>query len=264
MIGFREIVKGLNELGVKKQTPVIAHINSDLLTRIKGGSKTLLGAILTATDNVILPAFTTRTMVIPETGPANNALDYGSGRDSNLQAELFSEELAADEPYFEMAESLRHYPGTLRSSHPILSFHGLGMNTALESQTNDQPYAPIKTLLDIEGMVVLMDVDQTQNFSIHYAESLAGRKQFTRWALTSNGILECNSYPGCAEGFIKLKKPVEAIKHQIAIADQIWQAYSLEELIGVAVDLIKKDPYSLLCSRLKCERCNAVRQSIAN
>ena len=264
MLGFREIVKGLNNLGVKKQTPVIAHIHSDLLTETKGGSKTLLGAILTAADNVILPAFTTRTMVIPEAGPANNALDYGSGRESNLQAEFFSEELAADEPYFEMADSMRHYPGAFRSPHPILSFLGLGMNTALESQTNHQPYAPIKSLLDLEGMVVLMGVDQTHNFSIHYAELLAGRKQFTRWALTSDGILECNSFPGCPDGFNKLNKHIEVFKHQITIADQIWQAYSLEELMGATVDLLKKDPYSLLCSRLKCELCNAVRQSITN
>ena len=117
MLGFREIVKGLNDLGIKKQTPVIAHIHSDLLPEIKGGSSTLLGAILTAADNVILPAFTTRTMVIPETGPADNALDYGSGRESNLQAEIFSEELAADDPYVEMADSMQHYPGAFRYSH---------------------------------------------------------------------------------------------------------------------------------------------------
>ena len=264
MLGFREIVKGLNNLGVKKQYPDIAHIHSDLLTKIKGGSGTLLGAILTAADNVILPAFTTRTMVIPEAGPANNALDYGSGRESNLRAEFFSEELAADELYFEMADSMRHYPGTFRSSHPVLSFLGLGMNTALESQTNHQPYTPIKSLLDLEGMVVLMGVDQSHNFSIHYAELLAGRKQFTRWALTNDGILECNPFPGCPDGFNKLNKHIEAFKHQITIADQIWQAYSLEELMRAAVDLLKKDPYSLLCSRLKCERCNAVRQSITN
>ena len=264
MLGFREIVNGLHRLGVKKQYPVIAHIHSDLQNNVKGGAKTMLGALLTATDNVILPAFTTRTMVIPEAGPANNALEYGRGRESNLQAEIFSEELVADEPYFEMADKLRHYPGTFRSSHPILSFLGLGMNTALESQTNHQPYAPVKSLLELEGMVVLLGVDQSHNFSIHYAELLAGRKQLTRWALTTEGILECNPFPGCPDGFNKLNTHIEAFKHQITIADQIWQTYSLEDLIGVAVDLLKKDPFSLLCSRLKCERCNAVRQSITN
>ena len=264
MLGYREIVNGLHQLGVKNQYPVIAHIHFDLPHKVKGGAKTILGALLAATDNIILPAFTTQTMIIPEAGPANNALEYGSALESNLQALFFSQELAADEPYFEMAESMRHYPGTFRSSHPILSLLGLGMNTALEAQTNHQPYAPIKSLLDLEGMVVLMGVDQTYNFTIHYAEFLAGRKQFTRWALTIEGILECNPFPGCPDGFNKLNTHIESFKHQVTIADQIWQAYSINELIDSAVVMLKKDPYSFLCSRLKCERCNAVRQSIAS
>ena len=264
MLGYREIVNGLQQLGVKNQYPVIAHIHSELQHKVKGGAKTILGALLTATDNIILPAFTTRTLVIPEAGPANNALEYGSGLESNLQAAFFSEELEADEPYFEMAESMRRYPGAFRSSHPVLSFLGLGLNTALQGQTNHQPYAPIKSLLDLDGMVVLMGVDHTQNFTIHYAEFLAGRKQFTRWALTKDGILECDPFPGCPDGFNKLNTHIESFKHQVSIADQIWQAYSMNELVDRAVALLKKDPYSLLCSRLKCERCNAIRQSIAS
>jgi len=262
MLGFREIVKGLKELGVENQYPVIVHVHPALADKVKGGARTILGALLTAADNVILPAFTTRTMIIPEAGPSDNALEYGSGQDSNLQAEIFTNELAADKSCFEMANCMRHYPGIFRSSHPVLSFIGLGMNSALEAQTNRQPYAPIKSLLDLEGMVVLMGVDQTQNFSIHYAEFLAGRKQFTRWALTNDGILECEPFPGCPDGFNKINKYIEAFKHQLSIADQVWQAYPLEELTGATVDLLKKDPFSLLCNRLKCERCNAIRQSI--
>ena len=264
MLGFREIVNSLHQLGVTNQYPVIAHIDPDLTNKVKGGANTLVGALLTATDNVILPAFTTRTMVIPETGPANNALEYGSGRDSNFNVEIFTKELAADKPYFEVADTLQNYPGALRSSHPVLSFAGLGMNTALDAQNIHQPYAPIKSLLDLKGVVVLMGVDQTMNFCIHYAENLAGRKQFTRWALSSEGTLECFPFPGCPDGFNKLNIHVEALKHQIAIADQLWQAYSLQDFISVTIELLKKDPFSLLCNRLKCERCNAVRNSIAN
>ncbi len=262
MLGFREIVNGLHQLGVKNQYPVIAHIQPDLPDKVKGGASTVLGALLTATDNVLLPAFTTRTLVIPEWGPANNGLEYGSGRESNLQVEIFTDELAADEPYMEMAKLMHQYPGTLRSSHPVLSFIGLGLNTALEAQTKDRPFEPVRALMEMQGMVVLMGVDQTQNFSIHYAENLAGRKQFTRWALSVDGTLECKPFPGCPDGFNKINKHVEAFKHQIILADQIWQVYSLKEMIDEAVMLLNKDPYALLCNRLKCERCNAVRQSI--
>jgi aminoglycoside 3-N-acetyltransferase len=264
MLGFREIVNSLHQLGVTNLFPVIAQIDPDLNKKVKGGANTLVGALLAATDNVILPAFTTRTMVIPETGPANNALEYGSGRESNLNVEIFTKELAADEPYFEVANTLHHYPGAFRSSHPVLSFIGFGMNTALDSQNIHQPYTPIKSLLDLNGMVVLMGVDQTKNFSIHFAEFMAGRKQFTRWALSADGTQECNPFPGCPDGFNKVNIHVETIKRQISIADQIWQAFSLQDFMSITTELLKKDPFSLLCNRLKCERCNAVRNSIVN
>ena len=212
MLGFREIVNGLKDLGVSNQYPVIAHIDPGIIKEVKGGAKTLLGGLLTAADNLVLPAFTSTTQVIPETGPENNALIYGSGSETNLQAEIFNEELAADQSYFEMAEQLRLYPNARRSSHPILSFIGLGMNSAMAGQNNHQPYAPIKSLLDMDSLVLLIGVDQTRNFSLHYAEFLSGRKQFTRWALTKEGVLECTPFPGCPDGFNKIGRQVEKIQ----------------------------------------------------
>jgi aminoglycoside 3-N-acetyltransferase len=261
-LGFREVVNGLKNLGVSHQYPVLAHVDPGIIKEVKGGAKTLLGALLTAADNLVLPAFTSGTQVIPETGPANNALQYGSGSESNLQAEIFYEELRADEPYLEMSEQLRHYPNAMRSPHPILSFVGLGLNSALAGQNNQQPYAPIKSLMNMDSMVLLIGVDQTRNFSLHYAEFLAGRKQFTRWALTKVGVLECNPFPGCPDGFTKIERQIEKYKIQLSLADSLWQAYSLQQLIEVALAMLKKDPFALLCNRLKCERCNAVRQSI--
>jgi len=262
MLGFRDIVNGLKDLGVSHQYPVIAHIHPQISGEIKGGSRTLLGGLLAAADNLVLPAFTYRTQVVPETGPDNNALEYGSGSASNLDAEIFSEDLPADEPFFEMAELMRQYPYAKRSAHPILSFVGLGLNSALASQDHFHPYTPIQSLLAMDGMVVLIGVNQTWNFSLHYAEFLAGRKQFTRWGLTQSGILECTPFPGCADGFIKINRQIEKYKVEINLGHASWQAFSLQPLIETAVSIIKNDPFALLCNRLKCERCNAVRQSI--
>lgn len=84
MLGFRELVNSLHQLGVKNQFPVIAHINPDLPGKVKGGAKTVVGALLTATDNIILPAFTTRTMVIPEQVPPIMHLDMAAGVNPTL------------------------------------------------------------------------------------------------------------------------------------------------------------------------------------
>lgn len=262
MLGFREIVNALNNLGTSHQYPVIAHIHPGLPKEVKGGAKTLLGALLSATDNLMLPSFTFRTQVIPASGPNDNAMEYGSHDETNFQAAIYSEDLAADEPFFEMAEEFRLYPQTKRSAHPMLSFIGLGLNSALASQDHHHPYAPIQALREMDAMVLLFGSDQTSNFSLHYAEYLAGRKQFTRWGLSKDGILECAPFPGCADGFKKINHHVEKYTVQGELAGYNLQAFSLQQIIETAVDLIKRDPFSLLCNRLKCERCNAVRQSI--
>lgn len=264
MHGFRQIVNGLKSLGVSQQYPVIAFINPAIIKEVQGGAKTLLGAFLTAADNLVLPAFTSHTQVIPESGPENNAIHYGSGAEANLQAEIFREELDADERYREIAAEFRHYPQTRRSSHPILSFVGLGMNSAISTQNNYQPYTVIQSLMDMNGIVILAGVDQTWNFSLHYAEYLAGRKQFTRWGLTKDGVQECTPFPGCPDGFNKINHRLEDYKAEITLANMIWQSFSVTQIIEITVNLIKNDPFSLLCNRLKCERCNAVRQAIQN
>lgn len=262
MLGYREIVSGLKNLGTSHQYPVIAHIQPELLKEIKGGAKTLLGALLSATDNLMLPSFTYRTQVIPASGPDDNAMVYGGHDETNFQAAIFSDDLAADEPFFEMAEEFRLYPQTKRSDHPILSFIALGLNSALANQDQLHPYAPILAMQEMDAMVLLFGSDQSSNFSLHYAEHLAGRKQFTRWGLAKDGILECTPFPGCPDGFNKINHHVEKYRVQCELAGFTLEAFSLQQIIETGVDLIKRDPFSLLCNRLKCERCNAVRQSI--
>ena len=263
MLTYREIVNALIDLKLDRHIPVIAHVSPSMCEKVKGGASTVLGAILAVVDNAMLPSFTMRTLVIPENGPENNAMEYGSGRESNLSGEIFTKDLPVDQSENPLAEVLRKYPQAQRSNHPALSFIALGMNAALESQTIENPYQPIQTLSDQDGWIVLMDTDQTHNFSIHLAEYLARRKQFIRWALTPAGIVECPHFPGCPDGFNKLQYYINDIKHQTTISELICQSYPLKELINTTVDLIKSEPYALLCNRLNCDRCNAVRKEVA-
>jgi aminoglycoside 3-N-acetyltransferase len=61
----------------------------------------------------------------------------------------------------------------------------------------DDPLAPVGALAEENGTVLLIGVNHTVNTSIHYAEKIAGRKQFIRWALTPQGVRECPGFPGC-------------------------------------------------------------------
>jgi aminoglycoside 3-N-acetyltransferase len=261
MVSYHEIISGLRQLGLDKQSPVIIHASLSSFGEIRGGAETLLGAVLGNFNAIMAPTFTYKTMVIPEEGPPDNAITYGSGHDQNLMAEPFLADMPADKLMGVFAETVRTRSGAKRSSHPILSFSGLNVDAALETQTQHDPFAPIGSLAEQDGWVLLFGTDQTVNTSIHYAEKLAGRCQFVRWALLSNSVTECRGFPGCSDGFSQIGPVMEDVSRTAKIGAATVQAFPLQLLVQVVVDLIVKDPLALLCQRPDCERCNAVRQA---
>ena len=199
---FRSIRNSLKNLNLDLSKPILFHASYSSLGEVQGGPETLLGAILTISDVVLSPAFTYKTMLIPETGPEDNGLKYGANSSSNQMAEFFRIDMPVDSTVGVLAEKLRIHPKSdERSIHPILSFTGINASPALENQSILDPFAPIEWLYQQNGNILLIGVNHTKNISIHYAEKLADRKQFTRWALTSSGVAECPGFPGCSKGF---------------------------------------------------------------
>jgi aminoglycoside 3-N-acetyltransferase len=261
MVTYRELITGLRMLGIERGSPVIAHASLSSFGEVRGGPDVLLGALQASITSLVMPAFTSRPEVIPEVGPEGNAIHYGSGKDSNLLAEFFKPDMPADKIMGIVPEALRKQPGSYRSSHPLLSFVGLHAETALAAQSLNDPLGPIRVLVEQGGWVLLIGVDHTVNTSIHYAEKLAGRKQFLRWALTAEGVRECPGYPGCSDGFQALAPRLEMVTRKAIIGNSVLQAVPLMDLVRSVMACLTEDPLALLCQRTDCERCNAVRQA---
>ena len=215
--------------------------------------------MLASFASLIMPTFTYKTEIIPDVGPPNNGITYGSGRDINQLAEPFAPEMRADPMMGILPETLRNHPSATRTAHPILSFAGVNADLTLVTQTLYEPLAPIGALAEQDGWVVLINVDHTVNTSIHYAEKLAGRKQFIRWALVGNRVVECPNYPGNSMGFQAIKSHLTFDTRHVKVGKGFVQAVPLQRLFDVVQGLIKKNPLALLCERMDCERCNAVR-----
>ena len=113
-----------------------------------------------------------------------------------------------------------------------------------------------------DGWVLLLGVDHTVNTSIHYAEKLAGRRQFVRWALTPRGVLECAGFPGDSAGFNAIAPEMEKFTRRARIGEAQVQALPLSMLFKVVINKIKKDPLALLCQQVDCERCGEIRRGI--
>jgi len=261
MTGFGELKRVFEKLGLAGK-PVIAHASLKKFGEIRGGPQTVIQALLTSCSGLIMPTFTYKTMVTPGVGSPNNGITYGSGKDLNKMAEPFRPDMPPDKMMGVLPATLLLIKETIRTSHPILSFSGIQADEILLPQTMSDPLEPIRALTEKDGWVVLINVDHTSNTSIHYAEKLAGRKQFVRWALTPDRIVECPGYPGDSSGFDAIEEHIQADTIRVDMEGGAFiQAISLKRLVEVTVELIKKEPLALLCQREDCERCNAVRNS---
>lgn len=261
MLTYRELEHGFRQLGLDPNKPAIAHASLQAFGEVRGGAQSLLGALLAQQPRLMMPTHTYKTMVIPEDGPSGNGTYYGTGKDLNAMAEFFTLDMPADPLMGVLPETLRKHPQAVRSDHPILSFAGVSVTDALEAQTLEEPLAPIRVLLEQDGWVLLLGVDHSVNTSIHYAEKMAGRKQFTRWALTAQAVVECPDFPGCSLGFEKAAPALTEITREVHIGPARVRALPLRDMTVIISGLIAEDPLALLCDDPSCERCAAVGES---
>ena len=259
-VSLQDLKAGLTKLGLSKHL-VIAHASLKAVGKIEGGAETMLQALLESTRGLVMPTFTYKTMLNPEIGPPNNGITYGTQADLNKQAEAFHPNMPVDRMMGTLPEALRKHPAAKRTSHPIQSFAGIHSDAVLNSQSIFNPLAPIGTLSDNDGWVLLLGVDHMVNTSIHYGEKLAGRMQFIRWALTPDRVVECPGFPGDSEGFNAIAPDVEKYTRRAEIGGTLVQAVHVKSLLDVVVQRIRENPFAFLCGRPDCERCNAVRWS---
>jgi aminoglycoside 3-N-acetyltransferase len=259
-VSVDELKSGFKKLGIKDAC-VIAHASLKSFGAIDGGAETLVQALIESTKAIIMPTHTYATMLTPRTGPEDNGIDYSRYQDANLMAEFFAADMPADKMMGIVPETLRKHPKAKRSSHPIVSFAGINADTILGSQTLAEPLAPIRVLAEQGGWVLLLGVDHTVNTSIHYAEKFAGRRQFIRWALTQQGVVECPGFPGCSAGFGVIEKELGGVTKSIQIGNALARVIYLPVLLSTVVAKLKKDRRALLCSSIDCERCNQARKT---
>lgn len=258
MFTYAELKSAFESLNLTDR-PLIAHASFRRFGEVEGGASTVLRALIDSSSGLIMPTFTYNTMVTPEVGPPNNGIRYGSDRDNNKRAEPFHITMPTDKMMGILPWVLLQQEGAIRTSHPILSFGGVGADSVLATQTLYEPLAPIRVLEELDGWVVLINVDHTVNTSIHYAEKLAGRRQFVRWALVENRVVECPGYPGDSSGFQAIEEYIKPEIRRVDIGEAFVQCVPLKVLFPAVIEMIKKDPLALLCERGDCERCNAVR-----
>jgi len=262
IVTYRSLVRALRELRIDPGRPIIVHSSLSAFGMVQGGAEVVVGSLLEIFESVLAPTFTYKTLVVPEIGPPNNALQYGNHTDRNKMAEFFYPDMPADKLMGIIHETLRKHPEAYRSGHPVLSFAGVNVRKYLEKQMLNEPFAPLAAMVDGGGWVLLMGVDQTSNTSIHLGERLAGRKTYTRWALMSDMVVSCANFPFCSDGFNAIQPLMDPFSKKVQIGNALVQAMPLRELVETTRQLIQADPSALLCGRTDCQSCNTIRSDV--
>ena len=262
MITYRDFTRALGDLDIQTHSRVILHAAIEPFGDVAGESESLIGAVINTCELLLAPAFTSQTMIIPGVGPPDNAIEYGSMADANLNAAIFEIDLPVDESQGVVNETLRKHPKAERSHHPLLSFVGINASEALAAQSLEAPLGPLAWMADYDGDVLMMGCDQRANVSLHWAEQLAGRKGFVRWALTASGVVECENMPGCAQGFERVRGRLGAITRRTTLNAIVLEAIPVRDLLNMTVGWIREDPRALLCDRTGCPHCASVRAEV--
>lgn len=262
VIGFRQLMRALQSLRIEAGSPVLVHSSLSSFGQVQGGAETVVGALMHVFQSVVVPTFTYNTLIVPEVGPPDNAVQYGAFTDRNMMAEFFHPDMPADRMMGIIAETLRKHPNAFRSRHPVLSFAGVNADQYLEKQILAEPLAPIAAMYDAGGYVLLLGVDHTSNTSIHLGERMANRKNFVRWALIPDMVVACPNFPFCSDGFDDIQPLIAPFTRKAQVGNAIVQAIPLPELVDSARQLIQADPTALLCDRTDCLSCNTIRRDI--
>ncbi|HQV95400.1 MAG TPA: AAC(3) family N-acetyltransferase [Anaerolineales bacterium] len=259
MLDYIELKSLFQDLSIPTGKPVIIHASLKPFGYIQDGADAILRALMDTFNTIVVPTFTYYSMVTPPNGPSNNGMIYDKPEIPNEMSITFTPNLRADPMMGILPEALRNHQQANRSSHPLLSFAGMNADGILNTQLRDDPLAPIGALVERDGWVILINENHTSNTSIHYAEKLAGRKQFIRWALVDDRTVECRNYPGDSDGFGAIAPHLKDDTVRVELDKAFVEAMPIKRVIDVAVGLIKNDPLALLCEREDCLRCNAVR-----
>lgn len=241
--------------------PVIAHASLSAFGDVLGGAETLLRATLDSVWSLVMPTFTYQSMIVPVDGPPLNGMVYRGDTEVDSQLEPFTPALPADRLMGAVSEALRRHPRAKRSSHPILSFAGVNAAAFLAAQSTAEPLGIIGALAEADGWILLLGTDHTANTSIHFAERLAGRRQFVRWALLEDRICECPGFPGDSAGFGDLSKDLTTVTRVVTVGDALIQAMPVGAVLAAVRARLQADPLALLCDVAGCLRCDAVRES---
>ena len=254
---IRETIKEMDLFG----KPVCLHSSLSSFGWLSEGAVSLIDEFVLAGCTLLVPTFCYH-FEVPQPAEVNvrrNGFDgTGTSHQPRSPTGYSPHSLEIDEDMGIIPKVILGMPGRIRGYHPLNSFTAVGplANTLVCEQTPIDVYSPLAKLASVDGVVVLAGVQLNRMTLLHYAEQLAGRRLFCRWArVASNAIVE-TSVGGCSEGFPNLDYALIPRSLEYPLGDSFLRVFPAQETIALASQIIYDTPTITHCLDELCVRCN--------
>lgn len=262
MVTKADIQQAIQALGLANQ-PLCVHASLRSFGWVDGGADAIIDGIVAAECTLLVPAFSDEFGVppLPTMHRLQNGTDYdwvmrkrwpGVGKIyTPASTAIEQREMGA------LPAAVVQRPDRQRGNHPLCSFAALGPLAAVvvATQAPLAVNAPLTTLAELHGYVVLMGVGLESMTLLHLAEQQAGRNLFRRWANAQHGETIEVEMGGCSDGFGKLATFLEPLMRETQVGQSQWRIFPAQETLTVAAEAIQRDPLLTHCGRSPC-RCD--------
>lgn len=259
MVTQDEIERGLRALGLGSGSHVLAHSSYKALGSVEGGPLTVVRALVASASTVMMPASTWEQTTVWDASGLFKGNAYRPEPPPDATAGPFCYDTPIDKEIGIIPETFRTAYSVYRNGHPLTSFIAYGeLAEFLAGADGDvDGIAPVRRLMEADGDLLLVGVTHRASTAVHVAEQLAGRRPFTRHALTGEGVkaVFCG---GCSAAFDDLEPHVQELERRTIVGGATLRRYRLRPYVEAAHDLIRRDPSALLC---ECQRCRATQES---
>jgi aminoglycoside 3-N-acetyltransferase len=154
--------------------------------------------------------------------------------------------------------TLLNMPSRKRGYNPLNSFAAVGKyaDELVREQSTENVWAPFQKLYEHSGYVLLVGVNLNNATVIHYAEQIAGRKQFIRWANNLKGEPDICRVGSCSNGFNNFAEILKPIEKNIMVGSSYWRCFPAIDIVDICAKAMLEKPEISHCHNPNCERCN--------
>lgn len=181
-----------------------------------------------------------------------------------------------------LPETLRAYPGALRSTSPTYSVAAYGKHASALTENKENagglgPGSSFEDACRLGAKILLIGVGNNRNSMIHYAEYTSGlpicdipyREFWGRTALVERDgeaveVPLKPDFPGCSANFGKADEFLverNLLKHG-SIGSTTGYLLDARKMVDAIAEQLRKQPDWLLCESISCEPCQIKRRRL--